>query len=100
MVGRQKLVSIFGRNNRSRSSIEIIADMLKVISSGGGAKKTHIMYRSNLNTLQLRKYMRYAVSRGLVSEEKDDNGKIVRYKITEKGKEFIKLYDQIVRIVG
>ena len=92
--------SIFGKNTRNRSSIEIIVDMLKVISRGG-SKKTHIMYRSNLNTLQLRRYIQYAVAKGLVHEIRGggNNRNSVRYRLTKKGREFIELYDQMIRII-
>ena len=69
-----------------RSKLEIIRDILVVVEEEG-SKKTHIMYGANLSYKLLLRYLEHILDAGLV--EYDGNS---YYTITEKGKRFLKLY--------
>lgn len=71
-------------NNR-RSELEIISKILDV--SKEGAKKTEILYHSNLNYMQLKSYLRFLIEKDILEEkEVKDNGNTYKlYKPTEKG---------------
>jgi len=68
---------------RYRSRLEIVADVLGVVS--GGAKKTKIMYQANLSYSLLVRYLRDVIDMGLV-KMKDGN----TYGLTEKGSDFLR----------
>ncbi|MBC8498259.1 transcriptional regulator [Candidatus Bathyarchaeota archaeon] len=68
-----------------RSSADICADILSVAVNG--AKKTHIVYKANLNFRIVKGYISTLVSGGLLTPEEDE-----RYYSTEKGVEFLKRY--------
>ena len=68
---------------KRRGRIDIIADMLT--ASLHGAKKTHIMNRSNLNFKLLSSYLGIILSAGLLTFDSAED----TYFVTEKGKNFI-----------
>ena len=51
----------------------------------GGAKKTHIMHRANLNYLRVSRLLDDLSSRGLIAEEEDPDGGVL-YQLTEEGR--------------
>ena len=71
-----------------RSKLRIIADILFVASKG--AKKTGIMYQANLSYALLNRYLAEVMDAGLVSFVGGGNC----YKITRKGVDFLKRYDE------
>lgn len=70
-----------------RNRLEIISDMLAVVSENNGAKKTQIMYQANLSYKLLRRYLREISDAGLVRA--GDKG---AYELTRKGKEFLERF--------
>ncbi len=69
-----------------RNDIDICADILKVARSG--AKKTHLVYKANLNFEIVKKYLsRLSENRLIVSE----NG---HYITTEEGMKFLDKYQE------
>ncbi|WP_319507956.1 winged helix-turn-helix domain-containing protein [uncultured Methanolobus sp.] len=64
------------RRTKSTISVEILRAALE------GAKKTHIVYRANLNFEVVNKYLSLLKEKGLI-EQKDN-----LYVTTEKGREF------------
>jgi len=76
----------------NRTRVEILASILNVASTG--SLKTHIMYKANLSHRQLEKYLAFLSSNQLLEEITDpDTGR--RYRITEKGIEFLKDYSKL-----
>jgi predicted transcriptional regulator len=67
---------------RYRSRLEIVADVLGVVS--GGARKTQVMYQANLSYRLLTRYLKDVMDMGLVRVE-DGN----TYELTEKGADFL-----------
>ncbi len=69
-----------------RGRLEIIADILLVAK--GGAKKTAIVYKANLNFGRARKYLLYLEAKGLIENKNMSN----EYQTTERGEEFLHDY--------
>ena len=69
-----------------RGRLEIIADILKVVSQN--AKKTQIMYQANLSYKVLQKYLRKITMASLVDFEDEEQC----YVLTPKGQEFLEAY--------
>ncbi|WP_406662596.1 winged helix-turn-helix domain-containing protein [Methanolobus sp. ZRKC3] len=71
------------RRSRTAISVEILKAALE------GAKKTHIVYRANLNFEVINRYLALLQDKGLI--EKKDN----LYITTKKGREFRELVDEL-----
>ena len=73
--------------NRKRSDVEISADILKVARND--VKKSHLVYRTNLNFKLVDKYLEILNRNELI--EGPSNKKT--FKTTEKGLQYLKHYD-------
>ncbi len=74
--------------SRKRSKIEISADILKVAM--GGARKSHIVYKANLNFQIIKNYLKELINSGLL--QYPTNGSKL-YTTTEKGIQYINYYE-------
>lgn len=74
-----------------RSSIEIVADMLRL----GEAGKTEIMYSVNMSYFQLQKYLGFLLERGLINKVKIGNPSFT-YRVTQKGLALLRSIDGIL----
>jgi predicted transcriptional regulator len=74
-----------------RNNLDINAEILQVAQAG--AKKTQIVYKANLNFLIVKKYMNNLIEKGLMT--KNDT----RYYTTDKGRDFIKSYQEFSSMV-
>jgi len=70
-----------------RNNLDICADILRV--SRGGAIKTHLVYKCNLNFNIVKKYIAGLTESGLLVKNGD------RFYSTEEGILFIDRYDQL-----
>ena len=70
-----------------RNNLDICADILRV--SRGGAKKTHLVYKANLNFNIVKKYISGLTESGLLEK----NGE--RFYVTDEGNLFIERYDKL-----
>ena len=71
---------------KRRSEIEIIGEILDL--SKDGAKKTEILYQSNMSFSQLQHYLSFLLEKNIVEENNiiSGNGRSVKiYVTTEKG---------------
>jgi predicted transcriptional regulator len=79
---------------KRRSEIEIIGEILDL--SRNGAKKTEILYQSNMSFTQLQQYLSFLLEKDIIQENiiKSDNGKSSKIYInTEKGNQLLeKIY--------
>ena len=80
-----------------RSRLEICVEVLQVIN-GGCHKPTSIMYKSNLSWIPLREVLNSLTSQGAVTVK--NTGRRREYYITEKGKEILKYYEQLIRMLA
>jgi predicted transcriptional regulator len=78
-----------------RSSIEVIADMLRL----GEAGKTEIMYSANMSYFQLKKYLKFLLDRGLISEVTLGNPSVT-YRITPEGLKVLRNIDELLETLG
>ena len=77
--------------DRRRSSIEIIADMLRL----GEAGKTEMMYSVNMSYFQLQKYLNFLLDRKLIDKVKIGNPSVT-YRVTRKGMRLLRGIDVIL----
>ena len=77
--------------DRRRSSIEIIADMLRL----GDAGKTEIMYSVNMSYFQLQKYLGFMLERQLINKVRLGNPSVT-YRVTDKGLKLLRHIDRIL----
>ena len=82
---------------KRRSSIEIIAEMLKVGESGAG--KTEIMYSANMSYSQIQKYLGFLVSRGFIGKVKVGNPNVT-YQLTDSGLELLSNINSVTEMLG
>ncbi len=82
------------RVERRRSSIEVIADMLRL----GEAGKTEIMYSANMSYFQLQKYLNLLLHLELIDKVTVGNP-IVTYRITKKGLRLLRNIDGILEML-
>jgi predicted transcriptional regulator len=78
-----------------RSSIEVIADMLRL----GEAGKTEIMYSANMSYFQLKKYLKFLMDKGLISEVTLGNPSVT-YRVTSEGLKLLRNIDSILDTLG
>jgi len=79
---------------RRRSSIEVIADMLRL----GEAGKTEIMYSANMSYFQLQKYLKFLLELKLIDRVTVGNP-VVTYRVTRKGLKLLRHIDNILEIL-
>ena len=77
-----------------RNDLDICADILKV--SKAGAKKTHIVYRANLNFKIVKKYLSRLIDNGYLLDG-SDSGVFVK---TERGSDFLEQYARLTIPLG
>ena len=77
---------------RNRGRTDIIGQIMEVAENG--CNKTTIMYKAYLSFDQLNQYLTLVTENGLLeySAEKKE------YRTTEKGKEFLRIYRQVIHI--
>jgi len=80
-------------NNR-RTSIEVIADMLRL----GEAGKTEIMYSVNMSYSQIQKYLGFLISHGFIDRLEAGNP-TVTYQVTESGMSLLRSIDTVLEVL-
>jgi predicted transcriptional regulator len=81
-------------SNTHRGRLDIIADILE--ASHSGTKKTYLMYRCNLSFRQLRYYLDFLLKeKFLWVVNEDGNANSGMFRITDKGKKFLKAYENL-----
>jgi predicted transcriptional regulator len=83
---------------RNRSKVDIIYDIL-TSAIDGGVKKTHIMYKANLSSEQMKFYFQTLVSHSLLTTDKDGEDNLI-YKTSQKGVKFLQCCTQIKSLVS
>ena len=79
---------------RRRSSIEVIADILRL----GEAGKTEIMYTVNMSHSQLQRYLNLLIGLQLVDKRTGTN-QAITYRVTQKGFTLLKDIDSMLEIL-
>jgi predicted transcriptional regulator len=84
-------------SNSHRARFDIIADILT--ASGGGVRKTFLMYQCNLSFSQLKVYSRFLLNRGLMRLVGDGGSDPSLFEVTDKGREFLRAYKGLVALM-
>ena len=71
-----------------RNRIDIIENMLLVLSKKRNMKQTHLMYKSNLSYKQLKLYLEELIQENFVTKEKINKNNFY-ITLTEKGRKFL-----------
>lgn len=74
--------------------MDITAAILEIAQ--GGAVKTRIMYSAFLSFPQLKEYLKLLTDSGLLEYADEER----QYNTTEKGRNFLKVYNEVVQMVG
>ena len=80
--------------DRRRTSIEVIADILRL----GEAGKTEIMYSANMSYFQLQKYLNFLLQLQIIDRVTMGNP-MVSYRVTTKGLGLLKNIDVILELL-
>ncbi|MGB7637732.1 MAG: winged helix-turn-helix domain-containing protein [Nitrososphaeraceae archaeon] len=81
----------------NRGWLEIIEFILSLCENG--ARKTHVMYRCNLNSKQINEYLNFLLECEMLGKiQEGPNSKRHIYKTTELGKKFIGSYKQLAEL--
>jgi predicted transcriptional regulator len=76
--------------NKRRSEIQIIGEILNI--SQTGARKTEILYKSNMSFTQLNSYLNFLINKNVLKEDMvpDENGSSIKiYKNTDRGNQLL-----------
>jgi predicted transcriptional regulator len=90
-------VPLDARGWSNRGWLEIIEFILSLCENG--ARKTHVMYKCNLNSKQINEYLNFILECEMLEkiQERQDSKRHI-YKTTELGKKFIGSYKQLVEL--
>src|SRR5437899_2946737 len=77
----------------SRNWLQIIYFILVVCKNG--TLKTHVMYKCNLNSAQIQRYLQFLLEQKLVERDSLDSKRSL-FKTTELGMKYINAYDQMM----
>lgn len=80
---------------KKRSYVEIIADVLRIAKYG--AKKSHIVYKANLNFKLVNEYLTHLQETGLISFPSNNEH---FFKTTPKGLEYLGEYTRLTRTIN
>jgi predicted transcriptional regulator len=81
----------------NRGWLDIIDFILEVCKSG--SLKTHIMYKCNLNSKQVERYLQFLLRCKLLDEVKvSDDSKRHLYQTTEQGRKYTGRYKELAEI--
>ena len=83
--------------SRRRSTVEIIADMLRIGENGAG--KTRIMYSANMSFSQIQRYLDFLVCHDFI-EKADMGSPTTTYRVTENGLKLLRLIDSLTDMLG
>ena len=83
---------------KNRSRVEILYDI--IVSARGSAKKTRLMYKSNLSFKQLNLYLGFLLQNKLVEERFDVDDGTRTYFVTNRGLQFLELFENLQSYMG
>ncbi len=89
---RKRFFSYTELRRKRRTGAVLLRDIL--VAAEHGAKKTHIMFGSNMNPLVLKRYLEFGMQHGLLTQKAN------YYFITEKGKEFLKCFSKLEELMN
>jgi predicted transcriptional regulator len=92
-----QLVGVLPKNSlRGKRGLLDIVNLVLVVCTAG-EKKTHVMYRCNLNSRQTQDYVALLLKHQLLGKSSDLRNDI--YQTTERGKRFVGAYGELSQIL-
>jgi predicted transcriptional regulator len=86
------------RTERRRNKVDIVYDIF-VSVMGAAAKKTHILNKANISSMQVENYFSALLAHNLLAKVQDvDRANI--YRTIENGTRFIECCDEIRSLIG
>jgi len=76
-----------------RSLIEVFSHILTITSEKGGANKTRIVYRANLNFVRAEEYLQLLIELGFMDYIQEG-----RFQTTAKGQQFLTKYKDVLEL--
>jgi len=89
-------IKLYGNKPKRRDKLFIMAEIIGIAIKG--TSKTQIMYKANLSSSQLKRYLALLSHNNLLEKFARDGKEI--YKATPKGIEFIERQQQMVDIIN
>ena len=86
------------RPRSNRGYMEIAYSILH--ASTEPVLRTHIMFKCNLNSLQLHLYLQFLIDRSLLDRQSDSSGAKTEYKTTDLGRSYMRAYERLYALVG
>lgn len=83
-----------------RTGTEIDMEILKIVHENPLIKKTHIMYKCNLNSLQIRLHMNNLIGLDLVRKDDDEVNRGATWHLTDKGYHALILWKELNSILS
>jgi predicted transcriptional regulator len=80
---------------RNRDRMKIISRILEAVNGGGGTTRTRITYNAFVSHAQMKDYLSYLEDNGMVYYDLESQ----KFKITEKGVEFVRIYTEIDEMI-
>jgi predicted transcriptional regulator len=96
--GRSNPLSLQKGRRFQRSPLDVVTDILKVAMDE--PLKTHIMYKANLSHKQLVHYLNYLLERGFLAVVTDSVDDRTRFRVTERGIQFLKDYSRLIKLLS
>ncbi len=78
--------------------MEIAYSILSVCLNG--ALKTHVMFRCNLNSKQLRFYIDSLLAKGLLERDREPPSAKVEYRTTQRGRKYLETYSALLQMLS
>jgi len=77
-----------------RNRIDIVENILFLLSSNKNMKPTHLMYKANLSNVQMKGYLEELVRKSFISKSISDKNNSY-LSITEQGKKFLEKINEM-----
>jgi len=93
-IGKNSL-GAFDDLSKKRDSLLILVDLLK--NAINGTKKTHLLYKSNLNSCTIKKYIWYAIKNGYMQWRREGREGI--FVTTPKGMKLVEKMNEVAELL-
>jgi predicted transcriptional regulator len=79
-----------------RFKLELYVGILKVLAHNGPLKLTHIMNKTNINSVILKEYLGFLIKQGLIEEPTTKDARVI-YVVTQRGINVLKYFREIAQ---
>ena len=79
--------------NKKRTRLEVVRDLLKILTEHKEVKITHLIYKSNLSNNSIKPYIEDLIKNNLIENSIINERRL--FKITQKGREFLEDFNRM-----